>query len=411
MKNKDILHKQSHSESFFLRLVILFCILVSGSNTFASPKTCKALLTGKITPAEVLPVLPPEVAYPDDPAHPRSAKWVGNIKVNNFISPSSTEITCGKPFAHITFGSLKAQGTLPEAIETFPWIKKYPSGETESIPPELLKYLPSTYDYPLPLVNFESPGDHPFNLISPDGTSDICSFKNIDLPDLYIPTTMIPDWDASYAAYTMNGDYKWYSNNFGKAESPKILIEKPQVKIVCEQSWTYDAEFIWPFIIDESTPLYGICPGSADRRMKIHGELSVLEDNKVVGYLDVSKPTVSTTGSIKGDYSGSSFSLFVEGKVYTDSTGKNKLDIRWLKGGQGISWRYSWTCADWGTITNSLPAAVGEYFKVINYNAEIESTENPGHMTFDADGDDKTFTIDMGGQGTVTFKRKLEKTK
>lgn len=394
-----------------IKIVSMLVVFNLNTIAFAKEEICTALLNGHVTLKNVEPIFDPEVFYPNDPLHPRLAKWVGSVTVNKFLPPFSAKITCGKPFAHVKFGALSAQGTMPQAIETLPWIGKAPNGDDKIVPPELLSYVPTTYDYPLPLLNFEDAGDRMFEILSPDGTSDICSFKNIDLPDFEMITTMKPDWDASYSATTIDGNYRWYSDGFGKLQSPKILVEKPQIKIVCDDTWTYDAEFKWPYIIDETTPLYGICPGSVERTMKIHGEFAVMDENKVVGYFDISKPIVSSAGSITGDYSGSSFSMYVEGKVYTDSTGKAKLDLPWFRGGHGVSWKYTWTCADWGTITNSLPGAVNENFKVINYSAETENPDNPGHVSFDADGEEKTLPVDMDGQGIVTFTRKLQKNK
>ncbi|WP_374073335.1 hypothetical protein [Bdellovibrio bacteriovorus] len=378
-----------------------FFILASAFAEAGTPKTCRAILNGKVTPADVNPVELPMMFYPDDPIHPRSANWNGPLRMESFIAPASQVLTCGKPFATVDFGKIGVLGTMPPAILTNPWIKTGWDGKTYPVAPINIAASPSdSYEYSLPLVRFVGIPSTVIDLVSPDGTSDICSHTNLPLPTPLLQTSTIEfDASARYWDVTTDGEYRWDGNSFGKTLSPQFEVKDPSITIVCDDVYTYDATFEWPYEIKEE-----LCPGSVHRKMTMHGEFGVIEDNKLVGYIDVEKPTVTSTGAVQGSYTGSKFTIYVEGHLYTDSEGKKRVDLPFLRGGEGISWNFLWTCP-FGSTPGNLPAAVAEYLKIINYEAEMESLERSGHFVLQADLDDQTFSIDKGGQGAVTFRR------
>ncbi|MDG0817701.1 hypothetical protein NWE73_15070 [Bdellovibrio sp. PAP01] len=373
-----------------------------------APKICHALLKGQVIPTDVIPLEIPQVFYPNDPGHSRPAMWNGALRMESFISPAARPITCGVPYAHLDFGRVNALGTMPPSITTYPWVKIGYDGKPATVAPIDMVATPSdSYEYPLPLVHFIGESIV-VDLVSPDGVSDICNYNSIPLPSPMVKSSVIEfDASARYWNVTTDGEYRWDGNVFGKIMNPQIEIQNPSVTIVCNDTFTYEAEFQWPYVItDENMGM--LCPGSVDRRMKMHGEFGIVDDNKVVGYIDVEKPTVTSTGGISGSYSGESFSIYVEGKLYTDADGKKRVDLPYFKGGAGISWNYTWTCP-FGTINGNLPAAASGYLDVIDYEAETESPTNFGHFILDADLDDQVLTVDKGGQGIVTFHRVWKK--
>jgi hypothetical protein len=80
-------------------------------------------------------------------------------------------------------------------------------------------------------------------------------------------------------------------------------------------------------------------------------------------------------------------------------------------GGDGISWTYTLMCP-YGNISNNLFGAASNYLQIMMDQEEVDyDDEIGGFFKMNADGEEKTFNVDMRGQGQVTIERSWKKVK
>jgi hypothetical protein len=385
----------------------ILLLLLSVISLNLQAKTCKASLKGNLKKQDYnFPFT--KVFYPDDLGHSRQASWDGNVVTKKFIPPAPIDIECGKPFFVGSFEPFKGTVMLPPSVTTLPWTTVDWSGNPRVVEPEILYGIGDSYEYPYPAAFINGNDPMVITQPSPDGATDICEFTKISIPYLtqfvQIETDLLTTFNA-YSSSSVWGPYRWDNSSVPVGELIQVEIENAEVIISCDATYKYEASFEWPYVIpadDES-----MCgPGEVHRSMKIEGEFSKTADNKLIGSLFVSKPEVTYSGTVTGQYNGSGFTIPMEGIFLSDAENKKAL-LPLLEGGDGISWSYVLTCP-YGEIKNTLFAAASEYLRIMN-NQEVVSSEVPGYLEFDSENDEKVFNVDMGGQGIVTIKRSWKK--
>lgn len=387
--------------------ILLLISLIFSLNVQA--KTCTAILAGNLKKDEFyFPFT--KVFYPDDISTSRQAKWEGSVITKKFLPPEPITIECGKPWLNASFGPMKATGMLPPVIETLPWTTTDWSGKPRVVEPEKIYGFGDSSDYPYPATFFEGVSDLVINEPAPAGVTDICDVPKLPITSLIKESVQIkPDpLTAKYSLPSMWGSnkYEWDPSSSPTNESVELELEDAYVTITCDTQWKYEATFEWPFYIP--TDHESMCgPGEVHRSMKIEGDFYMTKENKVFGYLWVSRPTVTYSGNVLGSYYGSSFSLPLEGSFIEDSSGKKVVLLPVFEGGDGVSWSYTLKCP-YGDISNTLFGAVSHYFMIMNEQEELSSEEG-GFFKLNALGDEKVFNVDMGGQGKVTIKRSWKK--
>ena len=386
-----------------MKIIILLLTLFSVTSY---GKTCTASLHGNLKKDSFFFPFT-KVFYPDDTVKSRPAKWEGEVVTKSFISPSPVEITCGSPYLMTSFDKFRATGMLPQIVETYPWTVIDWSGNPREVEPEKLYGFGDSYEYPYPATFFEGTSTIDINEPAPAGIKDICDVPKLDLTlPVKAYAKIQPDASAAYLGGSIWGNYSWDPTSTPTGETVELELEDAYVNITCASHWEYKASFYWPYFVSEDND--SMCgAGEVHRRMELEGHLYMTEDNKVFGYIKVEKPTVTFSGSIKGDYTGSGFSIPIEGSFITDSSGKKVVLLPILEGGDGISWHYTLMCP-YGNISNNLFGAVTHYLRIMMEQEELSSEEG-GFFKLSAEGDEKTVMVDMGGQGTVTITRSLKK--
>ncbi len=350
----------------------------------------------------------PFVFYPNDPIHSAPAKWGGVLKSKAYITPAAIDIECGKPFAEVKFDPFSATGLLPEMIITNKWSTLGWDGKPRDVPPEILYGIGDSSDYPSPPVTFTS--GEPISLfLAPEGVADVCDATSIKLAGpMSFKTEVEPEPYGLYYQSTMpEGIYTWDRSKSPKGLSTWLELEDPEVTILCENTWTYEIEMEWPYVVGaDDASLCG--PGDVMRRMNVIGHFQTVPDsNEVIGVVTVEVPTVTYSGSLWGVYTGSRFSQGVTGVIYNDESGKQWVAIDMLSGGHGISWYYKLKCP-YGAQSYSLFAAVYNYLWIYNVNETLSETHE-GFFKFDPNEDERDIIVDKGGQGSVTFRRRFKK--
>lgn len=382
-------------------------ILIALASFNLHAKTCTASLKGDLKKQDFyFPFT--KVFYPDAPGHSRQANWDGPTVTKEYIAPAPITIECGKPYFEGSFEALRGTVMLPPSITTQSWTTVDWSGKPRVVDPEVLYGLGDSEAYPYPSAFLNSSEE--IKILAPvaDGTTDICDVTSLPLANIPVKAKIETDYLTTWKAYTAPsvwGDYRWDNFSTPINETIDVEIENAEIIISCDASYKYEATFEWPYVIpadDES-----MCgPGSVHRSMKIEGVFSKSKDNKLAGNLIVSKPEVTYTGTVTGEYNGKGFTIPTKGMLISD-TEKSKVYLPTLQGGDGISWSYVLTCP-FGEIRNTLFAAVSNYFMIMN-DQETPSADQVGFLEYDSESDVKTFTVDMGGQGTVTIHRSWKK--
>lgn len=365
-----------------------------------SAKECQMLLNGHLKQKDI--ILPnPYVFYPNDYYHSEIANWSGPAKVVNFINPLSKTITCGTNHLTTYIEPLQATGYLPEFILTEAWITKYPDGIEKIIPPQQMYGFGSSSEYPFPEIKFENTDKQLIEIYRPE-VKDICDLTKIELPsDITFYTNMVNESPLPlYTHPTEYGNYMWDEAKLKKYPTVELTLENPYIAISCNQVYEYTATFEWPYEFDEFD---GDCKGSVNRKMEMKGLFSVDSENKITGILNVSKPTVTTSGQVSGYFTGNDFSIEVDGFVKSDASGNRSVELSYFDGGDGIAWNYTLSCLG-GKITNSEFAAAKGYLKVLQRD-ENWSTENPGYIIYDEKIDSKEYEVNMWGQGKAHVSR------
>lgn len=389
-----------------MKILILILLSLGTFNVLA--KTCTATLNGRLKYSEFY-FHETKVFYPDDPAYSRPAKWEGMVTTKKFIPPAPIEIECGKPYLDVNFGSFNATGMLPPMIETYPWTVIDWSGKPRNVPAEKIYGFGDSSDYPYPATFFEGKSD--ILIMEPvPGGKDICDVTKLDVNVPSLHAVIKPDpLTTSYSQPSEwgTGSYKWDPWSSPYNEDVELEVVDASVTIVCEAKWKYEANFYWPYIIPADHD--SMCgPGEVHREMKLEGEFTLSEDNHVVGNINVNKPTVTYSGNVKGEYSGLGFTIPLTGEYKEDMSGNMSVLLPVLEGGDGISWSYTLMCP-YGNITNNLFGAASHYLKIMMEQEDLG--EEGGYFRLNADGDEKTMNVDMGGQGQVTVKRSWKKIK
>lgn len=389
-----------------MKILILMTLLFT---QLVDAKTCTATLHGNLKKDSFFFPFT-KVYYPDNVITSRPAKWMGEVVTKKFIPPEPIEIECGKPFLNVSFGNFRATGMLPPQIETYPWTVIDWSGNPREIPAEILYGWGDSYDYPHPATYFEGTENILINEPAPAGVKDICDVPKLNLTIPVVQNALIqPDHSQEYYLQPSewgSNKYKWDSYATPTGENVQIELEDAFVNITCQSHWKYEAEFYWPFFVDADNP--SMCgPGEVHRKLKLEGDLYMTEDNKVWGYIKVLKPTVETNGNIRASYSGSGFTIPIEGELIEDTSGKKVVLLPIFEGGDGISWHYTLICP-YGELSNNLFGAVSHYLQIMMQQEEFSSEEG-GFFKLSADGDEKTFNVDMGGQGKIVIRRSLKK--
>lgn len=385
-----------------ITMKMFFLLLLIINNLFA--KECQIFLNGKIKQDNII-LPPPFVFYPNDYFHSNIATWSGTAKVVSFINPSAQTITCGSNHLTTYLDPLKASGYLPEFILTNAWITKYPNGILKTIPPQQMYGFGSTSEYPFPEIKFDNTSNFLLDVFVPE-VKDICDLTKVDLPsDVEFSTYMLNESIVEqYTHPTEYGDYKWDASKVKDWGPVTLTLEKPYLTIACNKVYEYEALIEWPYEFNE---MGGLCKGGVNRKMEMKGTFTVDSENKITGILNVKKPTVSYYGDVVGNFSGSDFSIAVDGFVKNDSSGKRIVELSYFDGGDGITWNYSLSCFG-GKISNSEFAAAKGYLKVLQ-REEIWSEDDPGYIIYDENFDSKEYDVNMGGQGNVHVKRTWKK--
>jgi hypothetical protein len=385
---------------------ILLLLLTSISTAHAEPKTCKAFLGGSLN-KNPISIPDPKVIYPDGSGVSKPAKWQGELKPVAYIAPLPVEVECGKPYLDIKFESLSATGLLPEAVVTLPWEMMTESGKLKKIPSETIYGYGSSYDYPFPPTSFETTEEISISNPLPDGITDVCKAHKINLIlPITQKATIRPDpVFAQYFMTTPDGLYSWDSSASPNGVETELKLENPYVNIICDSTWEYEATFEWPF---EFNQMDGMCKGGVERTMKLKGEFALIEDNKITGYIEVTKPELITHGAVTGSFSGKDFSSPVEGVIYNDESGKSMVDLEFFQGGDGINFNFKLSCFG-GDLNHTQSSVVVEYLKILNFDGEKMNPMNPGFFMLDSNGEEKTFVVDKGGAGIITIHRTWKK--
>lgn len=385
-------------------LASFLLVLFAGA---ASAKTCTATLNGTLKYKTFnFPLT--KVYYPDDSGVSKLAEWKGEVVTRKFILPDPITIECGKPYFQASFSKFRATGMLPPQIQTYAWTRLDYSGTPRIIAPETIYGFGDSSDYPYPATFFEGTNDLMIDEPAPAGVKDICDVPKLPLTTIVRENVLIqPDpLTAKYSQPSEWGSYTWDPSSSPAFENVELELDEAWVNITCDTQWKYEATFQWPFVIPSDHD--SMCgPGEVHREMKMEGDFYMTKDNEVFGYIKVSKPTVTYSGNVKGEYYGSSFSLPLEGSYIEDSSGKKTVLLPIFEGGDGISWSYTLMCP-YGNISNTLFGAASHYFQIMMEQEELSSEEG-GFFKLEADGDEKTFNVDMGGQGQVTIKRNWKK--
>lgn len=386
-----------------MKILLVLATLVS-LNSYA--KTCTASLKGDLKKQDYyFPFT--KVFYPDGSGHSKDANWQGSVVTKKFIAPAPISIECGKPYFIGAFEPLKGTVMLPPAILTNPWTTVDWSGNPRTVDPEVLYGIGDSYEYPYPSAYISGNEEMVINAPVADGATDICDISKLSLPNINLKAQILPDYLTIFSPYRSTsvwGPYSWDYFSTPINEYIDVELENAEVMISCESNYKYEATFEWPYVIEADDE--SMCgPGEVHRSMKIEGEFTQTKDNKLVGFLKVKKPEVTYSGTVTGAYYGEGFTIPMEGLVVSD-TEKSKVYLPILQGGDGVSWSYTLKCP-YGDISNTLFAAVSNYFQIMNN----QETVNPELAMFEFDGysDEKVFTVDMGGQGTVTIYRSMKK--
>ncbi len=380
-----------------INLSLAFLFLMTQS---VFSKECQMILNGKLK-KEDIELVSPYVLYPNDYYHSVIAHWSGPAKAINFINPISKEITCGSNHLITYLEPLKATGYLPEYILTDAWPTVYPDGVFKVVPPQTMFGFGSSSEYPYPEVKFENSSNYFLDIYRPE-VKDICDLTKIELgSDIVFDTYMVNESPLpQYAHPTEYGRYLWDDSKMKDWAPVKLTLEDPYISISCNQVYEYNAVIEWPYEFDEFD---GACKGGVNRRMEMKGLFSVDSENKITGILNVSKPTVTTYGNVTGYFTGSDFSIEVEGMVKSDLAGNRTVEISYFDGGDGIAWNYTLNCLG-GKISNSEFAAAKGYLKVLQ-REENWSVDNPGYIIYDEKLDSKDYEVNMWGQGKAHVNR------
>ncbi|HXH74700.1 MAG TPA: hypothetical protein VNJ08_07025 [Bacteriovoracaceae bacterium] len=384
-------------------LVILALILTSQLEA----KTCTATLNGALKKEEFIFPLT-NVFYPDNTLRP--AKWVGAVVAKKFIPPAPIEIECGKPWLMAKFGTFQAMGTLPQFIETFPWDVDR-NGLPYPEPEIVMQGFGDSYDYPYPIAFFEGYEDILVNSPLPAGITDICDATNVPL-NLVKKNVLIEPEPKAWYNTPYNGsafkEYKWDPQSAPRGQVVELELENPSVTISCNAHWSYEATFELVYHVPEIAAKE--CGnGTMKRTLELEGDFFITGENKVHGYMRVKKPTASYTGILRGSFSGSGFTIPMEGKLSTNANGEKFVLLPPLEGGDNLGWTYSFNCLAMGEeVERTVFGTVGVMLGKIN-DQEKPSIYEPGFLQFDPKGNEDTFNVDWEGQGKITVKRSWKK--
>lgn len=390
------------------KTMIILSLAFLSKQAIAAPKTCQAYLNGKLKKEEiVLPI--PYVFYPKDGSISKAARWLGDAKPLKLVNPPSIEIECGKPFFYGVFDPLTATGILPQTMETYAWTTTGYDGKPKVVEPEIMYGFGSSSEYPYPEINFENSQNTIIDAVLPAGTKDVCDLTRIDLPGaLTFKTSMalpgLPGSVDHYSTPSEYGSYKWDASKMSSWPETELTLEDPYITLSCDKVFSFEGTFQWPYEFDQ---MDGLCKGSVDRKMEMQGTFFVEEGNKVHGFLKVKKPTVTYTGAVTASFTGKDFEIELDGFIRTTPEGKKVVDLAYFDGGDGITWNYTLSC--FGAVQNyTWFAAAREFLKVMQ-ESEIWSDENPGYVQFDFEKDEKSYSVDKGGQGNAQVYRVWKK--
>lgn len=291
---------------------------------------CRAYLTGTM---RKLPFTVPAPQVSWSGGAPLPGTWTESATTHSFVSTDWVNVPCGAPTASLVFSDLVGVGRLSTRIRT-----EAPTSDGGKVPLNLWPDPPVVDEPTLgPTVPLESYGGAPVTLVPGDGVPDICKTSQEVFPvgDVVLKARVgAPAGD--YRQTVGETEYVWRSLEWKSTEAP-FEVEDAEVSLVCDSDWSFGGGYQLTY----ENAVSGVVKARAQHDFWIEGELSLVDETKVLGYFRLYDIAVETSGDVTGSYSGPTEVLMaVEGHYEKNVDGKAYVDLPYLQA-SGVTWQYT----------------------------------------------------------------------
>jgi hypothetical protein len=342
---------------------------------------CRAYLTGTM---RKLPFTVPAPQVSRTDGTPLPGTWTETATTHTFVSTDWVNVPCGAPTASLTFSNLVGVGRLSTRIHTEVPLSDGSKAELHLWPD------PPVIDDPTlgSTVPLESYGGFPVTLVPSAAVPDICKSSQEVFPvgDVVLNARVgAPAGD--YRQSLGETEYVWRSLEWKTTDAP-FQLEDAEVSLVCDSDWSFGGGYQLTYENEVS----GVVKAQAQHDFWIEGELALVDDTKVLGYVRLYDIEVKTSGNVTGSYSGPTDVLIaVEGHYEKNVDGKAYVDLPYLEA-SGVTWQYALDVL--GTrITEQNANILQDHLDRLNLLLPPSPTR-PGFFRVAARGQEDTFAGD-----------------